>query len=62
MELWAKVMSLERVAGPKNTDSASRDVVEKHDEGIVLGKDKRERGQMTLQNLYVDHVYIHKNN
>lgn len=42
MELWAKVMSLERVAGPKNTDSASRDVVEKHDEGIVLGKDKRE--------------------
>lgn len=35
-------------------------MVEKHDEGIVLGKDKRERGQMTLQNLYVDYVYIHK--
>ena len=30
-----KVMSLERVARPKNTDSASRDVVEKHDEGVM---------------------------
>ena len=37
-------MTLEKVVGPE-TDSANRDVVEKHDEGIVSGKDRKEKGQ-----------------
>ena len=37
-------MTLEKVVGLE-TDLASRDVVEKHDEGIVSGKDRKEKGQ-----------------